>query len=418
MNIMVMAFGSRGDVQPFLALAVALREHGHQVTLAAPKDFEDLITSCDITYLPIPIRASAMQNLGSTQQVADKGVTPSSLLAIWREIIPQIKRAMLQATHDIAEACRDMDLLIAHGFQMPFAYAIHQHLNIPLLLSIAAPTILTREFPIFPSLPFGARWYNPLTYQILVRMMYSFTTEPTNTYRKSVGLPKVSTGEMVRLYFSGKIPTYMHYSRHLSPAPRDWPESVKVMGAWSLPSQSDWTPPSDLTHFLAQGEPPIFFGFGSMPVSKPDKMSATISEALRMANLRGVLQAGWGGLSRQDDHLITIGDVPHDWLFPKMSAIVHHGGAGTTHAALWAGKPALIVPFMADQPFWARRLVELGVAVPPISPKKITSENLATALRTLTSDDTLRRRAAEMGVLLRAEQGLETMCALIETYAK
>ena len=157
MKIMMIAFGSRGDVQPFLALAVALQGRGHHITLAASQDFEDLIQSHGVTYLPIAIRASAMQNLGSTQQVTDKGVTPSSLLAIWREIIPQIKRAMLQATHDIADACGGVDLLIAHGFQMPFAYAIHQHLNIPLILSIAAPTIITREFPIFPPFPFGGR---------------------------------------------------------------------------------------------------------------------------------------------------------------------------------------------------------------------------------------------------------------------
>lgn len=418
MNIMMMAFGSRGDVQPFLALAVALQKRAHSVTLAAPQDFEDLIQSYGVTYLPIPIRASAMQNLSSTQQVTDKGVTPSSLIAIWREIIPQIKRAMLQATQDISQACQGVDLLISHGFQMPFAYAIHQHLNIPLLLSIAAPTIATREFSIFPPVPFGARWYNPLTFQILVRMMYSFTTEPTNTYRQSVGLPKTSTGEMVRLYFSGKIPTYMHYSRHLSPPPADWPASVKVMGAWPLPAQTDWTPPAALQDFLAHGEPPVFFGFGSMPVSKPEKMSATISEALRAAHLRGVLQAGWSGLAHHDAHLISIEDVPHEWLFPRMSAIVHHGGAGTTHAALWAGKSSLIVPFMADQPFWARRLTDLGVNVPPIAPKKITVENLTAALRTLTSDADLHRRAAEMGALIRAEGGLEAMCAVIERRAE
>lgn len=418
MNIMMMAFGSRGDVQPFLALAVALQKRGHHVTLAATKDFEDLINTHGVTYLPIPISTTSVMDLNSTKQVTDKGVTIRSLIAVWREIVPQIKWAMQQATFETAAACEGIDLLISHGFQMPFAYAIHQHLRIPLILSIAAPVIPTREFPIFPPVPFGSRWYNPLTFRILVRLMYALTTEPTNAYRKSVGLPTVSTGEMVRLLCdSGNIPIYMHYSKHLSPRPSDWPESIQLMGAWPLPAKADWTPPAALQEFLANGEPPVFFGFGSMPVSKPEKMSAIISEALRAANLRGVLQAGWGGLAHQDAHLITINDVPHEWLFPQMTAIVHHGGAGTTHAAVWAGKPSLIVPFMADQPFWARRIHGLGLGVSPIPPKKITVENLSAALRTLTTDSALRERAAQMGELIRAENGLQTTCEFIEKYA-
>ena len=188
---------------------------------------------------------------------------------------------------------------------------------------------------------------------------------------------------------------------------------MHVVGAWPLAAPLDWTPPEALTRFLEQGQAPVFIGFGSMPVSDPVKMGQTISDALRLANLRGVLQAGWAGLAHEDEHLITIGDIPHDWLFPQMAAIVHHGGSGTTHSALRAGKPALIVPFMADQPFWARRLVELGVGVPPIAPKKLTHERLAAALRTLTQDSAMRQRAADMGVLLRAEDGLAATCELV-----
>jgi sterol 3beta-glucosyltransferase len=154
-----------------------------------------------------------------------------------------------------------------------------------------------------------------------------------------------------------------------------------------------------------------------MVVADPAQMSQTIGEALRLANLRGVLQAGWAGLAHEDDHLITIGDVPHEWLFPRMAAFVHHGGSGTTHSALRAGKPALIVPFMADQPFWARHIVALGVSVPPIKPKQLTPARLADALRTLTQDSTMQQRAADLGTKLRAEDGLATACELVEQYA-
>jgi sterol 3beta-glucosyltransferase len=417
MNIILMAFGSRGDIQPFPGLAVALREGGHSVTLAAPCDFETQINAWHIPYIPIPI-----SNMEVLQKEATKGVTrrmtPAALLAFWRGVIPEFKRALLTTTHDVAEVARDADLLIAHGFLIPCAYSIHQHLKVPLMLGIAAPVVSTKIFPspAFPPIPVGQRFYNPLTFQMLVRGVVSFMIEPMNTYRREVGLPTLSAGKVVQLLFSGQIPIVMHYSHHLMPMPSDWEANMHVVGAWTLPMQPDWTPPDALSAFLAQGKPPVYFGFGSMLVSDPQRMLQTIHEAVRLANLRGVLQAGWAGLAHEDEYLITIGDAPHDWLFPRMSAIVHHGGSGTTHSALSAGKPALIVPFMADQPFWGRRLVELGVGVPSIRPKKLTPERLATALRTLTQDSRMQQRAAELGAQLRAEDGLGATCELVQRF--
>lgn len=418
MNIILMGYGSRGDVQPFLGLAVALRERGHQVTLAAPGDFEAQITTYNIPYIRIPITNMEMLQRDSAKRVASR-ITPATLLAFWREVIPELKRALLATTHTVAEAARSADLLIAHGFLIPAAYSIHQQLKIPLMLGIAAPVVSTQHFPspALPPISFGQRFYNPLSYQLLLRGVLSYMIEPMNTYRKSLGLPTLSAGKIVQIFNSGQIPVVMHYSRHLMPAAPDWASSVHVVGAWTLPTQDHWTPPEALTSFLAKGDAPVFFGFGSMPVDKPAQMSQTISEGLRMAGLRGVLQAGWAGLAHEDEHLISIGDVPHDWLFPQMSAIVHHGGSGTTHSALRAGKPALVVPFMADQPFWARRLVELGVGVPPIKLKQLTAERLAGALRTLTQDSSMRQRAADMGALMRAEDGNAATCELAEQYA-
>src|SRR5262249_34945598 len=148
--------------------------------------------------------------------------------------------------------------------------------------------------------PFGQRLYNPLTFQMLLRGILSFMIAPMNAYRKSVGLPKLSAGEVIGVLFSGQIPVLMHYSRHLMPVPTDWPTNVHVTGAWTLPPQDDWTPPDTLSAFLARGEPPVFIGFGSMPLPDPPKMARNISEGLRLANLRGVLQAGWGGLAHED----------------------------------------------------------------------------------------------------------------------
>jgi sterol 3beta-glucosyltransferase len=200
MNIILMAFGSRGDIQPFPGLAVALREGGHSVTLAAPCDFETQINAWHIPYIPIPI-----SNMEVLQKEATKGVTrrmtPAALLAFWRGVIPEFKRALLTTTHDVAEVARDADLLIAHGFLIPCAYSIHQHLKVPLMLGIAAPVVSTKIFPspAFPPIPVGQRFYNPLTFQMLVRGVVSFMIEPMNAYRREVGLPTLSAGKVVQI---------------------------------------------------------------------------------------------------------------------------------------------------------------------------------------------------------------------------
>jgi sterol 3beta-glucosyltransferase len=416
MKITLMAFGSRGDVQPFLALAVALRERGHTVTLAAPEDFETQINAYGVPYIGIPISGQDFFKKEISKRIA-RGITPVTLLALWREVIPALRRALLASTHEVADAARGADLLIAHGFTVPLAYSIHQHVQIPLMLSIAAPVVSTRQFSMFPPIPFGNRFYNPLSHELLVRLVLSYMIAPMNTYRREVGLPKLSAGKAAHLLSRAQIPVVMHYSPHLLPTPADWPANVHVVGAWTLEPPPGWTPPEALAAFLAQGEPPVYFGFGSMPVHESAQMAKTISEALRLANLRGVLQAGWAGLTHEAEHLITIGDVPHDWLFPRMAAVVHHGGSGTTHSALRAGKPALVVPFMADQPFWGRRLAELGVGVLPIKPKQLTPARLAAALRTLMQNSAMRQRAAELGVLLHSEDGLAVACDLVQQYA-
>lgn len=416
MNIVLMTFGSRGDVQPFLALAIALRERGHSVTLAALQDFETQIRAYQIPFIPIPLSMKAILGEDAAKRVLREGVTLGTVRAFWRDVMPKIRPALLGATEQIAETARGADLLISHVTLFPFAYSIQQHLGIPLVLAAAVPFVPTRAFasPMFPPLPIGGWVYNPLTFHGLLRLLTGFMIAPMNAYRRNVGLPALSSGQVIRVLFGSQFPILLHYSPHLLPRPTDWDATVHVIGAWSLPPQPEWTAPPALTEFLAQGDAPVYFGFGSMKVAKPEDMVRTIREALRLAGLRGVLQAGWGDLSYNDTQMITIGDAPHDWLMPRMAAIVHHGGSGTTHSAASAGKPMLIVPFMADQPFWGRRIVQLGIGVPPLTQRQLTPERLAAALRTLTTDSGMRQRADEMGARLRAEDGLGTACEIVE----
>ncbi|MFD0652644.1 glycosyltransferase [Streptomyces malaysiensis] len=146
------------------------------------------------------------------------------------------------------------------------------------------------------------------------------------------------------------------------PRPADWPSQVEVVGYWWPARPRDWQPPAELTDFLQAGPPPVFIGFGSMAPGQGERLGELVTAAVARAGVRAVVQAGWAGLTASGDDILTVGDLPHDWLFPRTAAVVHHAGAGTTAAGLRAGVPAVAVPAMADQPFWAARLHRLGVA--------------------------------------------------------
>ncbi|NER84842.1 MAG: glycosyltransferase family 1 protein, partial [Leptolyngbya sp. SIO1D8] len=198
------------------------------------------------------------------------------------------------------------------------------------------------------------------------------------------------------------------YSPTVIPKPANWAEHLHVTGYWFLESLPDFSPPLELIHFLEAGEPPIYIGFDSMTDRHPEFMAETAITALTQTRQRGILLTGWGGISHTDlpDSIFKLDSVPHSWLFPKMTDIVHHGGAGTTAAALRAGVPNIIIPFIADQPFWGHRIAQLGVGPQPIPKKKLTVERLATAIQTAVEDKAMKQRAKVLGRKIRSENGV------------
>jgi UDP:flavonoid glycosyltransferase YjiC (YdhE family) len=197
--------------------------------------------------------------------------------------------------------------------------------------------------------------------------------------------------------------------------PPDWNDNIHVTGYWFLDSAEDWTAPSALTDFLESGPPPVYIGFGSMGNRKPAETTDLVLDALRRIDQRAILLSGWGGLHETDlpDSVFMIDSVPHSWLFSRVAAIVHHGGAGTTAAALRSGSPSVIVPFFGDQPFWGRRVAELGVGPSPIPRQKLTAERLARAIRQALTDNEMRQRAAQLGSRIRLEDGIARAAAVI-----
>jgi UDP:flavonoid glycosyltransferase YjiC (YdhE family) len=211
------------------------------------------------------------------------------------------------------------------------------------------------------------------------------------------------------------MPVLYGYSSHVIPKPSDWEEDTHVTGYWFLDPVDEWTPPAALIEFLEAGPSPVFIGFGSMSSRKPEETTDLIVEAVGQARQRAIILSGWGGLQRSSvpDTVFMVDSVPYPWLFPRVSAVVHHGGAGTTSAGLRAGVPSVVIPFFGDQPFWGQRVAALGVGPEPVPRKKLSVERLARAIEEAVTDEGMRRRAAELGAKIRAEDGIGRAVAVV-----
>jgi UDP:flavonoid glycosyltransferase YjiC (YdhE family) len=211
------------------------------------------------------------------------------------------------------------------------------------------------------------------------------------------------------------MPVLYGFSPAVIPPPSDWGANTHVTGYWFVEEAGDWQAPAALLDFLGSGPAPVYIGFGSMSNRDPGETTELIVQALARAGQRAVLLSGWGGLQKENlpDSILMLDSVPHSWLFPRMSAVVHHGGASTTAAGLKAGVPSVIIPFMGDQPFWGQRVADLGAGPRPIPRKKLTVDNLAAAIREAVTDETMRRRAAILGQQIQKEDGIEAAVAVI-----
>lgn len=234
-----------------------------------------------------------------------------------------------------------------------------------------------------------------------------------NNWRKEVlNLPATSTIE-------GKnIPILHFYSSLVVPKPEDWDDNTITAGYWFLNSDLHWQPPKELVKFLEAGSEPVYIGFGSISGSNPKKTANLVKYALDISKKRGIIATGWGGLELEEipDNIFVIKEIPHDWLFPQVAAVIHHGGAGTTAAGLRAGKPTIICPFFGDQPFWGKKVYTLGVGAKPIPQKQLTAKKLAAAITKVTTDLTIQQRAAILGEKLRAEDSIAKTIDFIERF--
>lgn len=399
-QITILTLGSRGDVQPYVALGAGLQAAGHRVALATADQFAELTTQAGLEHRPI---SAEFLELATSQQgkqaFAGKGL---SRLNLMKQVMPMLRRML----DNIWQVAQDSQAIVYHPKAMG-GYHLAEKLNIPAFLAMAAPAYSpTRQFatPLLLSSNLGPL-FNKLSYNLLLWAVSAPYRGLINQWRKeALSLPPFKDDNVLR----DKPVTKLYcYSPHLVPTPADWGADTVATGFWFLPAPQNWQPPTELVNFLEASPRPVYIGFGSMPSEDAEAKTRLVLEAVRQASVRAVLATGWGGLAAaSNENVFALKEAPHSWLFPRMAAVVHHGGAGTTGEGLRAGKPSLICPFFGDQPFWGGRVAALGVGPTPISQKALTAEKLAAALRTLTTDAEMQRRAAELGQKICAEDGV------------
>lgn len=407
MKVTILATGTRGDVQPYLALGMGLQSSGHQVCVAASEVFSALIHNLGLAYFPIGVDVKQILNGKAGQALMKKGANPLRFIHLYAELArPYIERYL----QDSWQACQNTDAIIFSPLSFG-ASTFGELLGIPHFLAKIQPVGHTREFP-NPVTPQGIKLgggYNWLTYEVMQKMFRLTFRRPVSAWLEhNLQAPPLSVWGRSKQAYQDKKPRLFGFSDAVVPKPHDWPDWWHVTGYWHLEREENWHPSQELKQFLAAGMAPVYIGFGSMKGNDPRSLTEIALKALAHSGQRGILLTGWGGLSGTDlpDTVFKVDNVPHDWLFPKMAAVVHHGGSGTTAAAIRAGVPAIVIPFMADQPFWGYRVAQLGVGPAPIPQKKLTAEALAVAIQDAICNQRMRDRAHSLGQTIRAEDGV------------
>ncbi len=408
MRLAIHTLGTRGDVQPYVALARGLMAAGCEVVLATAARFEGFVRARGVPFAPLPDVFLDLMDTPEGRAALSGRKTLTWTLRMVRQVRP-LMRSLLDAQW---ASVGGADAIIYHPKALGSVH-IAERLGIPAFCAFTLPGMTpTRAFP-SPMLPFADLGpLNRLSHDLFLRYANALFREPVNRWREEV--LRLGPSRRDDCIHGVPVPRLYGFSPAVVPKPPDWDGNSEVTGYWFLDG-GDWIPPPSLQGFLQAGPPPVYVGFGSIPSVDPMRTTAMITEALAMAGQRGILASGWGGLAAApiSEHVFMLDAAPHDRLFPHVCAVVHHGGAGTTAAGLRAGKPTVICPFFGDQPFWGRRVAELGVGPDPIGFKHLTVAGLVEAITSAVDDDAMRRRAERLGTVLRAEDGVGTAVASI-----
>ncbi|PKA58343.1 Sterol 3-beta-glucosyltransferase UGT80B1 [Apostasia shenzhenica] len=407
LKIVMLVVGTRGDVQPFIAFAKRLQEFGHHVRLATHVNFRNFVLSAGVEFYPLG---------GDPRIMAGYMVRNKGLLLFGPTEISIQRKQLKEIINSLLPACTEPDINTGASFRAqalianPPAYG-HVHvaeaLCVPLHIFFTMPWTPTSEFP-HPMARVSQSAAYRLSYLMVDLIVWWGIRGFINDFRKK----KLKLSPIA--YFStycgsiSHLPTGYLWSSYLVPKPSDWGPLVDVVGFCFLNLGTKYQPSKEFVQWLQQGPKPIYIGFGSMPIADAKKTTSIILEALQETGQRGIIGRGWGDLGiipEVPSELFLIEDCPHDWLFPRCTAVIHHGGAGTTAAGLRAGCPTTVIPFFGDQFFWGERIHARGVGPEPIPMSELNAERLSRAIRFMLEPE-VKLRAMELGKQIENEDGV------------
>ncbi|WP_394827508.1 glycosyltransferase [Pendulispora albinea] len=425
MKIVIVTVGSLGDTAPYIGLGVRLRTAGHDVAIAAQEGFAERVHEAGLEFrlLPGDIRADLASENGQRLHQAGS----------WIQAAPAMMRLASKMFEDlaggIAEAARGADLLLIHRIALMHGQFVAKAMGIPSMVLELFPSGIAPTSEFLPAV-FGAgslgSWGNRAVYQLL-----RASTEKSakliaklQDFQKELGLAPITLAEFYRQMDLEQWPIYHGFSPTVVPRPKDWRPGLEIVGYFWPEHAPHWKPPAKLVDFLESGPAPVFIGFGSLVPGERERLAELIATAVRHAKVRAVVQAGWGSLAidgatngAHRDDVLSIGPVPHDWLFPQMAAVVHAGSAGITGAGLRAGVPAVPIPAMNDQPFWAERLVKLGVAPGALRFQKLSPARLSYFVQQAVTQPQHRQAAQRVAECIRTEDGAGRIVEAVERIA-
>ncbi|KAI0250755.1 hypothetical protein BJV78DRAFT_1127542 [Lactifluus subvellereus] len=416
-HFVCLTIGSRGDVQPYIALGKALQKEGHRVTIVTHEEYKKWVTGFGVDHRTAGGDPGALMKLS----VENKMFSPQ----FFKESISNFRTWLDELLVDSWDQCKDADVLLESPSAMAGVH-IAEALHIPYFRTFTMPWTKTRQFPhAFLSPPVESPTFNAASYVLFDNVLWAATSSQINRWRKKkLGIGSTDMGHLAQ----SKIPFIYNFSQAVVPKPLDWGDATAISGYWFLDNpELNWTPPQKLLDFMAKarsdGKPLVYIGFGSITVPNPKLVTERLIRAVLKSDVRAIISKGWSARmskSNKGDGDVTFPEecfsldrVPHDWLFPQIDAALHHGGAGTTGASLRAGIPTLIRPWFGDQFFWASRVQKLGAG---LKVNSLHSTEVANALKRATTDRIMKEKAASVGERIRSENGVRTAIEQIYTY--
>jgi sterol 3beta-glucosyltransferase len=397
MRIALLTLGSRGDVQPLVALGRGLQAAGHDVVLATHPRFEAFVADLGLRFAPL---AEGHVSRGAETAEGQRWIDSQrrGLAPAWLGFLRDARSVAARRLADAAAACQDAEAIVAANLAFVLGWQMADLRGVPLVRAyVEPPAWMLAGRPVRPVAP-------------AVRQVAWLAARPWlhRVRRGALGLGPLPLREPLADLDRRGMPVLYAFSPEVLPVPGGLGGGSEVTGYWFVDDGLDPDPPAELVEFLDAGPPPVSIGFSTMIGSDPAATAELVREAVAEAEVRAVVIGPGERLAQSFSGagIMAVGAVSHDWLFPRCAAVVHHAAVGTTAAGLRAGVPAVGIPHMTDQFLWARRLHELGVAPAPSPRRDLTASRLAQAIRAAVGDGALRRAARALGERIAAEDGV------------